>query len=349
MKYLFILGRNIPLSIAEVFSFFNRSGIKILNHKIVNNGLLVEVDKKIDNKAIDFLGGVISIGEIIGKNEPELESVDLYHGFNNKMSYILWNFTDSEDAFNQFSDYLKRRFRDEKLKAVEHRDPRSSKKIDEEYFVFEDSFGRIIQKCDYKELEERDMKKPVRRQELSISPRLAKIMINLSEVKAKGKLLDAFCGIGVILSEALLQGLEVVGIDVDKNAIEGAKKNIEWLGIKRNYKLINGDSRRVNIPKMDAMASEPDLGEILKKSQKEENARETLEKFEKLMVGVLNNLRKNISGKIVFSAPNIKTHNGRMGCDINRIISRTGLQLTAGPFSDLREGQIVGRDIYVLE
>lgn len=343
MKYLFVLGRNIPLSTAEVFSFLNRSGIKISNHEIIDNGLLVETDKKIDNKAIDFLGGVISIGEVI----DDIEKTELFFGKGNKMNYALQGFTD-EDTLMDFSSYLKARFKKEKLKASE-KTSGVSRNIDEEYFIFGKIVGRIIQKCDYKELEERDMKKPVRRHELSISPRLAKIMINLSEVKFKGKLLDPFCGIGVILSEALIQGLDVVGIDIDKNAIEGAKKNIEWLGIKGNYKLINGDSKRVGIPLVNVMASEPDLGDILKKAQKEDNARETLENFENLMAGVLNNIYKNISGKIVFSAPNIKTHKGRMGCDINRIISRTGLQLAAGPFSDFREGQIVGRDIYVLE
>ena len=94
------------------------------------------------------------------------------------------------------SVYLKKRFKAEKLKATEKRltgkmqtqesgnlNIVSSKLINEQYFVFENYFGRIIQKCDYKAIEKRDMQKPVRRHELSISPRLAKIMINLSQIK----------------------------------------------------------------------------------------------------------------------------------------------------------------------
>ena len=84
------------------------------------------------------------------------------------------------------------------------------------------------------------MEKPFRREELAISPRLAKIIINLSEVKTKGKIIDPFCGIGVILFEGLLKNLNVTGIDIDKNAIEGAEQNLEWGKFSnKNYKLAN--------------------------------------------------------------------------------------------------------------
>ena len=64
----------------------------------------------------------------------------------------------------------------------------------------------------------RDMNKPVRREALAISPRLSKILINLSEAKPHDKLLDPFCGIGGILAEALIKRINVHGIDKDKMA-----------------------------------------------------------------------------------------------------------------------------------
>ena len=54
--------------------------------------------------------------------------------------------------------------------------------------------------------------------------RLAKILINLSEVKDEEILLDPFCGIGVILEEALLQNINVIGIDKDKKAVDRCKE-----------------------------------------------------------------------------------------------------------------------------
>src|SRR4030042_1519641 len=280
MKYLFILGRNIELSIAEVNSFLKRIGNKVIGYKQKENAILVEIEKPIENKIIDNLGGVIAIGSII----PDMDKEELYFGTSNKMNYVIWDFSDKTDKVRE---YLKRRFKHEKLKATEKRLGRmmelqngktastlSTRNLDEQFFTFDDYFGRIIQVCDYEKIEKRDMEKPVRRSALSISPRLAKIMINLSEIR-KGKLVDGFCGIGAILSEALLQGIPVIGIDKDSNAIEGAKRNLDWAKFdKKDYHLINDDSKRARIDFAEVMVSEPDFGELLKKIPTKEKARE---------------------------------------------------------------------------
>ena len=57
MKYLFILGRNIELSQAEVLSYFNRVGNPVLKSELQKNGLIVEVEKPFAKEAIDFFGG----------------------------------------------------------------------------------------------------------------------------------------------------------------------------------------------------------------------------------------------------------------------------------------------------
>jgi tRNA G10 N-methylase Trm11 len=347
MKYLFILGRNIELSIAEVLSYFERFGNKVKNYSKNKNAILVEVDKEISKDAIDKLGGTLRIGEI-----ADIE----YFGSNNKMTYAVWDFSDKTE---ETIDYLKGKFKKEKLKATRKPltgeiDSQEGKKfrivgsnlIDEEYFVFEEYTGKIIQKCDYKEIEKRDMNKPVRRESLSISPRLAKIMINLSQVKT-GKLIDPFCGIGVVLYEALLQGIPVVGIDLDQDALEGAHKNLRW-GKFKDYQIIRSDSKNVGIQDAEVIATEPDLGKILKKSPTDKESESTLKSFEKLMIQVLNNLKKKISGRIVFTAPFILTRKGRKSCNIEDISKRTGLKLVEGPFPEYRDKQIVGREIFVL-
>lgn len=238
MKYLFILGRNPELSIAEVKSYLKRTGNSILEEAIKKNGLLLELEHPIEAGAVDILGGILEIG-IVLCNLRDINRKDIYYGTENKFNYVLWDFSEETE---KVSEYLKKRFHSERLKVTEKkftgfirgqdenftRKP-SSNLIDEGFFVFDRLFGRIIQRCNYKEIERRDMQKPVRREDLSISPRLAKIMINLSEIKENGILLDAFCGIGVVLIEALNMGIKVVGIDKDKEAINGALKNLEWL------------------------------------------------------------------------------------------------------------------------
>ena len=350
MRYLFVLGRNLELSIAEVLNFLKRFGNPAKKYSSKKNSILVEVNKKIENNAIKKLGGVIAIGEVI----EDLDKAILYSGTKNKLNYVIWNFSENID---KFANYLKNRFKEERLKAVrkpltgniDSQDGKKfrtigSKLIDEQYFVFNNFFGKIIQSCNYEELEKRDMQKPVRRESLSISPRLSKIMINLSLIK-KGKLIDPFCGIGVILSEALLQEIKVIGIDIDEEALKGAKRNLKWGEFKEeNYKLIKVNSNIVRIKGGEVIVTEPYLGKVLKKTPQDKEIDLILRKFEKLIIGVLNNLKKQVSGRIVFTSPYIK----KKSCNINEITSKTGLKLIEGPFLEFRKNQVVGRGIFVL-
>lgn len=360
MKYLFILGRNPELSIAEIKSFLKRTENVILEDVIRGNGLLLELEKPLDAGTVDLLGGTLEIG-IVLCNLKDINRKEIYFGSENKFNYVLWDFSENTEYI---SEYLKKRFRSERLKVTEKkftgfvrgqdkdfvRKP-SSNLITEGYFVFNDLFGRIIQKCDYKEIERRDMQKPVRREDLSISPRLAKIMINLSEVKENGILLDAFCGIGVILIESLNIGIKAIGIDKDNEAITGAKKNIEWLKFpKEKYRLMNNDSTKTVVGSVDVLVSEPDFGKTLKQVPGMKEAESMIKKFENLMIDVLNNMKKSVNGKFVFTSPFIDVGRDRIGCDFLRICSKTGLKIEGGfPIKEFREGQIVGREIIVLK
>src|SRR3989339_800552 len=155
MKYLIILGRNIELSVKEVESYLIRINNPLLSYKINKNAILIEVKDKLNN-IIENLGGVIAIGEILASGK-----------------------------IDEITNYLKQKFRFEKLKAIEKKltgkvklqngeivDNLVSNLIEEEYFLFskddENYFGIITQKCNYEELEKRDMNKPVRRESLSI-------------------------------------------------------------------------------------------------------------------------------------------------------------------------------------
>ncbi len=376
MKYLFILGRNTELSSAEVLAFLKRNNISILKSEIHKNSILIDTSTPIPENSIDYLGGILSIGLVLTNNISDLDKKELYAGSKNKFDYVVWDFSEHTE---KLSNYLKKRFRKEKLKTTEKKFGSfiklqngktvpniSSKTVSQQFFAFNQFFGKIIQTCPYKEIEERDIQKPVRRGKLAISPKLSKIMINLSLIKKNGTLLDPFCGIGAILQEALLQNLKVVGIDIDKEAIKGANKNLQWGKFpSENYKVMRKDSKKTEIPRVNVLVAEPDLGEILKSSENKkkkiivrssysnERAKERMKKFEILMIKVLNNMKKNISGRIVFTAPFIKCFDNkqnRVGCDIQIILTKTKLNLIKGfPINDFRKDQVTGRQIFVLE
>ena len=72
-----------------------------------------------------------------------------------------------------------------------------------------------------------------------LPPKLAQIIINLASGNnqiAGKRLLDPFCGTGVIPQEALLMGFDVYGTDIEQKMIDYSQINIEWLKSRRNIK-----------------------------------------------------------------------------------------------------------------
>ena len=384
MKYLFILGRNPLLSKAEILSYFEREGIELVNSSIKLNGLLIETSNELNlKKMLEELGGTIAAGKVLFSGnldflKKEIEKKPIYFGRENKVVYSMLNFSD-EDNFSEIAEAVKMNFRNENLKArykgvsgtikmqsgeVARGSPEKIMLRDRNYFVFGDkeiSFGLLEESYNSEEAEKKDMKKPYRRESLAISPRLARILVNLSQVKKNEILIDPFCGIGVIVGEALLKEINVIGVDIDKDAIDNAKKNIEWL--KNNYKInaraiiINKDSAEVRIDKADGIATEPYLGELMTRIPSKERALQIISGFEQLMINVLNNLKKGLKKevKVAFTSPLIKSQNGKISCKINRICEGTGLRVyqiknsdIAFPIREFRPDQIVGRDIFVL-
>jgi tRNA G10 N-methylase Trm11 len=65
-----------------------------------------------------------------------------------------------------------------------------------------------------------------------LPPKLAQIMINLANVDSSTKILDPFCGTGVVLQEALLMGHDVIGTDLSDKMVDYSTRNLKWLSEK---------------------------------------------------------------------------------------------------------------------
>ena len=331
-----------------------------------------------------MLGGTIAIGKILCTGDlfevqNFIETEEVYFGQKNKFLYSCLNFS-GEDSLNTILNALRQKFKKEKTKArfkaargtilmqsgsIAEGTPSKISATDITYFIFKGSnysFGFVEAFSDSKELEARDMGKPVRREHLAISPRLAKILVNLSQTKQGQTLLDPFCGIGIILQEAMIQGINVVGIDINSIATEGAQKNIEWIKkkyrVQANAKILTGDSRKTHLQNIDGIATEPSLGTLLKKTPSKKTAMQMQARFEQLMIAALNNLKHSLNpkAKIAFTAPYINTGKTRIGCSIQKICNATGLRIhcfqnnpAKFPIRDFRPNQIVAREIFVLE
>lgn len=65
-----------------------------------------------------------------------------------------------------------------------------------------------------------------------LPPKLAQIIINLTGPQQDMRILDPFCGTGVILQEALLMGFDALGSDIESRMVEYSSVNLEWLSNK---------------------------------------------------------------------------------------------------------------------
>jgi tRNA (guanine10-N2)-dimethyltransferase len=62
-----------------------------------------------------------------------------------------------------------------------------------------------------------------------LPPKLAQTMLNLAQVRPGDRLLDPFCGTGVVLQEAAIMGCDVYGTDISERMVDFSRTNLEWL------------------------------------------------------------------------------------------------------------------------
>lgn len=202
----------------------------------------------------------------------------------------------------------------------------------------------------------RDYDKPVRDTKRGLlPPKLAQIMISLAcgAKNAQGKTLyDPFCGSGVVLMEALLQGYQVVGSDIDAKAIDATEKNLTWFQkaklapenaqftlFQKNAGMLMPTDLKV---KPNYIVSEVDLGEPPSATITRAHATTLLKNMDKEYTEILKKLRNVIEpdGKIILALPIYYTKEG--------IVRLTTIRTHAKQsFLYHRIGQMVGREIMV--
>lgn len=166
------------------------------------------------------------------------------------------------------------------------------------------------------EFQKRDIYKPRQRKIFGMPPRLAKIMVNLSGCMEDKTLLDAFCGVGTVLQEALLIKAHVVGSDINTWCIKAAEDNLHWLTSEyelRNadYRVVQSDvaflSRKIGRETVDCIVSEPDLGPALRQVPTTPYAQKVIDKLTPLFYGFVEEAYKVLKtdGKLALVTPYI--------------------------------------------
>jgi tRNA (guanine10-N2)-dimethyltransferase len=96
---------------------------------------------------------------------------------------------------------------------------------------------------------------------ISLHPKIARALVNLSCVKKSEILLDPFCGTGGILLEAGLIGARVIGSDIEEKMIQGSKETLDFFKI-RGFSMFHSDIGDIknHVRKVDAIATDLPYG-----------------------------------------------------------------------------------------
>jgi tRNA G10 N-methylase Trm11 len=229
------------------------------------------------------------------------------------------------------------------------------------------------------EFQKRDLDKPVQRKIFGISPRVAKIMVNLSRCTRGKVFLDPFCGVGNILQEAMLTEAKVIGVDINRWCVEAARRNLEWLTKEYSlrdvdYCVLQGDTRRLTSKvreEVDCIATEPDLGPALRQIPTAPYAERIIENLRPLFGDFLSEACQILSTKgfLVIVTPYVKTRSGKpVRMNIQEIATNSGFQPVkpyqkpfftenkpvpplseASSFIDVDERHKIGREISIFQ
>jgi len=215
--------------------------------------------------------------------------------------------------------------------------------------------GRTLAVQEYKRFIQRDYARPDRDVKSGmLPPKLARIMVNLSQADPDDVLLDPFCGSGTILQEALLLGIKkVIGSDISLKAVQDTRNNLEWLTKNyqlptTSYQLITSDIKDLPSKFKEQVAvivTEPFLGPPLKGNESLEKiktvSKELSELYLKSFRVFSQILKKN--GRVVIVFPIFRKVNQEISLPIVSKIEQMGFQVQKNLLSNARGGLVYSR------
>lgn len=283
--YYFILGTTPALSLVELQQYFQDSSIS----EVVDSVVKVDVKDTVTSGELMLrLGGVVKIAKELQVLDRDISEPKLYDAIvtqlqaiseSEKVTFGLGEFGRNHLpalSVDMVKENLKRA--DKKARYIEA--PRNGlsaavllHRSVSEILVIRTEESSILALTeavqDIDAWTKIDREKPYAdRKKGMLPPKVARIMINLAcghTHNPEAVLLDPFCGSGTVLIEAGARGLEVIGSDLDKEAVEGSIKNLEWFkenfGALFNFNIFQADATRVNTDrKVQYLVTEPFLG-----------------------------------------------------------------------------------------
>ncbi len=381
-SYLAILGRQPEISLAELQALYGHDNVRLFSHQTA----LVETSAIID---IQQLGGSLKIGRVIlTQSRDDLQAIERklqtalqkdWSQGSGKITLGLsaydWRVTTKQLQRIGLSLKNTARKAERSLRLIPNQDIAlstatshhnklglSSNKV--ELLFARGKDGSLVVASgtgaqNISALAARDQERPKRDAFVGmLPPKLALTMINLAHPKPGARVLDPFCGTGVVLQEASLLGFNVYGSDLSDKMIDYTGANLDW--IRSKYRIEN----EVTLHQADAttatwqqpigaVVTETYLGQPFSAPPRPEKLTQVRGNCNHIIEQFLGRLNEQLESgtPLCLAVPAWRDNEGH----ITRLplvtkLARHGFILKhPEPLLYYREDQVVARDILVLE
>ena len=384
-RFLVILVNGL-LSQAELMIILSKSMIEF---KIIeNNETFVILEVEDESKLLE-LGGIYKVGKIICINESfekmfeEIEQDGTLINLDDKQQWNISYYSDEKintDLYDEIQNNLAGLIKKNSTKTKFIRNNMKSDyfielSVDKEKknamnILLGNTNNRFYIAENKKSIKsskfiKRDLNRPYQDSKISLSPRTARILVNMLGLENGKTILDPFCGTGTFLIEAIIQGYKVAGVDNRKECVFGTKKNLLWImkeyNLKNRIRYVKQDNAEklscVETSTIDGIVTEPILLPNFKNIPNYELAEDVLKQskkiYEKSLKTMYRVLKKN--GNISIVTPRIKTRNNSfITFSFRKMIKNAGFvidkRLNEQPFIMKASGdQKVLREIWLLK
>lgn len=391
MKYVAIAGRQPLISLAEIQALYDKAA-RLVGKKLVFFEINEDGEENI-SPDINRLGGSLKLGRFFDTDFSKLAKFLATAHPEGKITLGISDFSKQKKSglAKQKSMELKRNLarvgrsvrvitsnEPEISSATAHHNQLGEKAGCFEIFLIDREIYLSLGTQNITAYTERDQARPARDAKVGmLPPKLAQILINLCGKLPEGaRVLDPFCGTGVVLQEAAIMGYIPYGTDLNERMVEYSKKNLSWLFNERNRKRFKilpdliqkkdqilkaisvGDATNFTWEgEIDAVAFEGYLGVPMSKPPVDIKFKTEKAKCREIAIGFLKNITPQIKSgtPVLMALPAWLRENGKYaGLNILDEIQEMGYNFEK--FQDLsqsdllyyREGQIVAREIIVI-
>jgi len=232
-EYIFILGNNAELSRAEIAAVFPEAEVLASGQDF----LVAQLAELNCQSALNRLGGTIKIGQGLGR-EISVDKVEQKIMALAKSGKVNFGLSYYGVKPGNLGLAIKRRLKERGIscRLVVSRDRALSAVVVKknkclDFIVVPKWWGLTGAVQDFEAYGHRDFGRPKSDSRSGmIPPKLAKMMLNLSQTDFKEKILDPFCGSGTILAEAAALGYKnLIGSDLSLKAVSDSRDNLNWL------------------------------------------------------------------------------------------------------------------------